>query len=156
MSNEERPEAQEIYVVYDDTYDRSRRDFPRPDVRPLEAADAEIFEKAPNACYIIRDFKPCDDRTSTERHNLYDMDCITIVFRSGYRIPKFYARNPLNGVSSFKRALAEAEGMIREGDPNIGEFAGLPAAAVADTALAMEASDRQRKRVRRVRRATAN
>lgn len=134
MNTDSERNSQDIFVTYGDEGERDDRVPPPGDIWPLEDGDAAVFDAFPEIAFIVRDWKRCDDRTSCEAANLDDMHCLTIVFRSGWRIPKFYSPGLARRYPPAARAYEEAEAIIAEGDPRLGPFSHLKRWASAERA----------------------
>ncbi|MBA9065446.1 hypothetical protein GGQ91_004863 [Methylobacterium fujisawaense] len=122
--------SQALFVVTDGEGDQNDPPFPRSPIRPHEPDDADLFDQDDRIAYRIREWRHVDARTVHEQSDLDDMHCITIVFRSGFRVTVSYAGLSKIGTRPVDRAFEEAEDLIESGDPRIGPYGDLPIAII--------------------------
>lgn len=122
--------SQATFVITDGDGDLDDCPFPRPNIRPHEPDDAALFDGDPRIAYRIREWRHVDARTVHEQSDLDDMHCLTIVFRSGFRVTRSYAWWSRVGKPPVDRAFEEAEDLIESGDPRIGPYGDLPIAII--------------------------
>ncbi len=107
---------QHAYIVYPREPAPVRRGI-LEDIRPMLPGDEEAFRKFPDSAYVLRDWKPIDDRNGLEAANLDDMWGIVIVFPNGFHVHEWYSI-PLYGRKPaefpYKRAGRVAEELLAE------------------------------------------
>ncbi|MHB2207770.1 hypothetical protein [Methylobacterium sp. CM6257] len=121
---------QGLWVITDEDFDHKDCPHKRPEIRPHESDDAKIFDEDPLKAYIIREWRHIDAQSPHEYADLLEFHCLTIVFRSGWRVRVIALYTDASVHVPSDLAYFEAEDLIAKRDPRIGPFWNLPKAEI--------------------------
>lgn len=124
------PSSQGALIVTDEERDFSDRPLSRPEIRSYDADDAVDFEENPLAAYKIREWRHSDAKTEHEQADLFEFHCLTIVFRSGWRVRVLAFFRDYSNRYPVDFAFLIAEELMADRDPRIGPHLDLPMAII--------------------------
>lgn len=122
--------SQGALIVTDEERDFTDRPLNWPEIRPHDADDAADFDEYPLAAYKIREWRHSDAKNGHEQSDLFEFHCLTIVFRSGWRVRVLAFFRDYSKRYPVDFACVVAEELLAERDMRIGPFWDLPKAII--------------------------